>query len=273
MKLSKQEANLFFELMWALQYFVNCKLKIHPKIKDVNEYSTCDTEQKVEVRIALYENIELIDNFIEENPQNFSKENLSLISSWKKNIGGKFYIERFLKKYAVLIQEEKVYGVLGLHQGFDELVHRSNLPLYANVILLPFKGKIIYDGLLGHHNIYFGGGIKRNLKEIYMRAKQNNRIIDSLEISPKKGQKVLKGNHLKSWSSEIEDLAAKAKKLRGSPEHPAIYSPAFSLVKASIEFAQIAITDSTDFDNLYKAFKKVDRALSKSNTVLNREEY
>lgn len=39
--------------------------------------------------------------------------------------------------------------------------------------------KIIYDGLLGFRNIFFGGGIKRNLKENHMQAKQNNRIIEA----------------------------------------------------------------------------------------------
>ena len=273
MKLSEQEADLFFELMWALQYFVNCKMSIHPQIKDVNDYSACNAEQKAEVREALYKNIEIIDHFIEENPQNFSEENLAIISSWKKYIGGNFYVERLLKKYAVFIQEEKVYGVLGLRQGFDEIIHRSALPLYANTILLPFKGTIIYDGLLGHHNIYFGGGIKRRLKEIYMRSKQNNRIIDSIEIHHEKAPKAIQSKPLKSWGAELDELAAKANKLRGSLDHPAIYSPAFSLVKASIDFAQIAVSDSADVENLHKALKKVNRALNKSNTVLNREEY
>ena len=95
----------------------------------------------------------------------------------------------------------------------------------------------------------------------------------NLGIVRQKEKNVLQGQSLKNWKPELDDLAIKTKKLRGSLEHPAIYSPAFSLVKASIEFAQIAVSDSTDLDNLYKALKKVNRALSKSNTVLNREEY
>lgn len=273
MKLSEQEANLFFQLMSSLQYFVNCKLKIHPKIKNVDDYADCDSEKKVEVRKALYENIEIIDSFIQVNPQGFSDESLSIVSSWKNYTDGSFHIERFLKKYTVFIQEDKVYGVLGLKQGFEELIHRSRLPLYVNTILLPFKGKIIYDGLFGAHNIYFGGGIKHDLKETYMRAKQNNRIIDSLEMQSKEDQKEIAAKPLKNWKPELDKLAGQAKKLRGSVGHPAIYSPAFSLVKASIEFAQLAVSDSGDLENLYKAFKKVNRALNKSNTVLNREEY
>ena len=273
MKLSEQEAKLFFQLMWALQFYVNHKLKIHPKIKSIDDYADCSTEQKVAVRKALYENLDFIDSFIQENPQNFSKENLAVVSSWKFYISGDFFIERLLKKYTVFIQEDRVYGVLGLSQGFDELTYHSNLPLYVNTILLPFKGKIIYDGLLGSRNIYFGGGIKRSLKETYMRAKQNNRIIDSLEISRDGCQKKTKAKSLKNWKPELDEIAGKVKKMQGSVEHPAIYSPAFSLVKASVEFAQLAVSDANDHDSLHKALQKVRRAFNKTNAVLYREEY
>ena len=57
---------------------------------------------------------------------------------------------------------------------------RSYLPVYIKTVLLPFKDKIIYDGLMQTYNIHFGGGIKRSLKETYMKAKQNGKIITSL---------------------------------------------------------------------------------------------
>ena len=84
----------------------------------------------------------MIDSFVQENPQNFSEKKLSIVSNWKNYIEGDFHIERFLKRYAVFIKGADVYGVLGLHQEFNELIHRSNLPLYVNTVLLPFKGKV-----------------------------------------------------------------------------------------------------------------------------------
>ncbi|MCK5157343.1 MAG: hypothetical protein KAQ69_13020 [Spirochaetales bacterium] len=273
MKLSEQEAELFYQLMWALQSYVNLKLKLYPKIKTSDDYADCDTEQKVEVRNALYKNIELIDSFVQENPQNFSQENLSIVSNWKNFISDNFYIERLLKKYTVFIQEETVYGVLGISQAFDELIHYSNLPQYVNTVLLPFKGKIIYDGLLGTHNISFGGGIKHSLKETYLRGKQNNRIIESLERSLEGSQHKKNVKPLKNWKPELEEIAGKVKKLKGSAGHPAILSPAFSLVKASVEFAQIAASGDNDYETLNYALEKVGRAFNKTDTTLYREEY
>ena len=45
----------------------------------------------------------------------------------------------------------------------------------------PFKGQIIYDGLLSTYKIFFGTGVKSSLREEYRVAKQNGRIIESLE--------------------------------------------------------------------------------------------
>ena len=54
MKLSEQDAKLFLQLMWALQFYVNQKLRIHD-IKSIDDYAGSATDQKVKVREALYE--------------------------------------------------------------------------------------------------------------------------------------------------------------------------------------------------------------------------
>ena len=275
MKVSDKDAKLFFDLMWGLQYFVNQKFKIHSNIKSLEEYKECSTEAKIEVRSALYSNITTIDSYVEENPLKLSTDKLEIISAWKYFVQGSFHIERYLKRCAIFIENNEVYGVLGLHQSFDEIIHRSRLPLYVQTVLLPFKGKIIYDGIFQAHNIFFGGGIKSDLKESYMKAKQNNRIIESFDTATKNSPKneANKNKSLKDWRPELNELAKASKKLRGKATDPAIFSPAFSLVKASIEFAQIAVSDVNDQEELYKALNKVRRAFNKSSTVLSRQEY
>jgi len=272
MKVSDKDAKIFFDLMWGLQYFVNQKRKIHSNIKTLEEYVQCSTDKKIEVRTALYSNIKIIDSFIQENPQKLSRENLDIISGWKNFIKGNFHIERYLKRCAIFIETDEVYGVLGLYKSFDELIHRSRLPIYVQTVLLPFQGKIIYDGIFQAHNVYFGGGIKHDLKESYMIAKQNNRIIESFNNAQNTNPKKTANKTHKDWRPELNKLADVSKRLRGKATDPALFSPAFSLVKASIEFAQLAVSDGIDQEDLYKALNKVRRAYNKSNTVLNRQE-
>ena len=275
MKVSDKDAKLFFDLMWGLQYFVNQKNEIHPNIKSLEEYIECSTEAKMEVRSALYSNIAIIDSYVAQNPQKLSADKLEIISEWKNFVQGDFYIERYLKRCAMFIENDTVYGVLGLHQSFDEIIPRYRLPMYVRAVLLPFKGKIIYDGLFEMRNIFFGGGIKTELKESYMKAKQNNRIIESFDTAPKNSFKKEgnKKNASKDWRPELNELAKASKKLRGKATDPAIFSPAFSLLRASIEFVQIAVSDVDDQEGLYKALNKVRRAYNKSNTVISRQEY
>jgi len=275
MKVSDKDAELFFDLMWGLQYFVNHKNKIHTHIKSLEEYIDCSTEVKMEVRIALYSNITIIDSYVEENPQKLSADKLEIISAWKNFVQGDFLIERYLKRCAMFIENDTVYGVLGLHQSVEDIIPRYRLPMNVEAVLLPFKGKIIYDGLFQARNIFFGGGIKGDLKETYMRAKQNNRIIESFDTATKKSPKkeANKQKSSKDWTPELNALAKASKKLRGKATDPAIFSPAFSLLKASIEFAQIAVLDVNNQEDLHKALDKVRRAYNKSNTVISRQEY
>ena len=273
MKLSEQDAELFLELMWALQYFVNQRLHILADVDSLENYASRSAEEKHKVRMALYGDKTLIDAFVQENPQSFSKDSLAIVSNWKNYIKGDFHVERFLKRYAVLIKSDNVYAVLGLYQGFEELIHRSHLPLYIQTVLLPFKRTIVYDGLFQTYNVTFGGGIRQRLKETYLRAKQNQCIIESLEPVQPGRQRTQPTKPMKNWKPELNKLADRANKLRATSKEPAIYSPAFRLVKASIEFAQLAVLDSTDVDNMYKVLKKVEQALRKSSRVFNRQDY
>lgn len=273
MKLSKQEADLFFKLMWSLQNYVNLKMGIVADVATVDEYKDLPSSQKIEIRDALYNNIELIDSYLKENPQDLSAEELEIVKSWKKFQQGNYYIERTLKKYAIFIGEKKVYGVLALYDTLEDVLPYARWPYYTIAVLLPFKGKIIYDGLLQGYRVSFGGGIKSSLKETYMAAKQNGRIIESFDPKTQAEIAASRETPTKDFGPTIDEISRQAKKLRASRGTPAIHSPAFSLVKASTEFARKAVEDSDDLDELWRIMKKVNRAIRKAETVLNRAEY
>lgn len=270
MKLSDQDAELFFNLMLSLQNFVNLKLGIIPEIKDFDEYQKIPSSEKLAVRDALYGKIELVDSYLAENPQGFSDEELEIVKSWKKFERGNFFIERLLKKHAIFIEGEKVYAVLALYESFEDVLPYVSLPYYAEAVLLPFKGRLIYDGQLKGYSVMFGSGIKFDLKEAYMAAKQNNKIIDSFDPKVQADKAARKKKPIKDWKPTIEEISKEAKKLRSSSGAPAIHSPAFSLAKASIEFARLAVEKPEDIDELWKALEKVERVLGKAETVLYR---
>ncbi len=270
MKLSKQEAELYYELMWALQFFVNQRLNLLPSVNTLKDYAICTAEEKFKVRKALFENKKWFDLFVKENPQQFSEDNLSIIKSWQNFIRGEFYIERFLKKQAIFIaQDNRVFGVCGILDGFDEMIHPSNLPLLVRTVLLPFSGRIIYDGLFEPYSVMFGSGIRGDLKETYLRAKQKNRIIESFDepIKPRP----TKAKLLKNWEPDISSLLEKTKQLKAGSDDPATYGSSFSLVKASLEYAQSVVSQS-DSNTLFKRLTKLEKELNKAFVTLEREE-
>lgn len=167
--------------MLPLQFFVNEKLGVLPRVKNFEKYCKVSMQEKFEVRNALFENISLMDEFIDENPQDFPMKELAVVSKWKRFVKGDFYIERYLKDYAVFVSDEnEVFAVYGLTTDLDEYFPKFALPVrLGEVILLPFQDKIITDGFFLPYRISFGGGIKQELKEIYAEAKRKNKIIGS----------------------------------------------------------------------------------------------
>ena len=74
--------------------------------------------------------------------------------------------------------------MLALQDSFAE-IFENKPPLYVKTVLLPFKGQIVYDGILEPFNIFFWGGVKSIIKDSYKKAKDGGSIIhDLLTASP-----------------------------------------------------------------------------------------
>ena len=276
MKLSPAEVALYYKLMWPLQFYVNQKLNILPDVDSVEAYANDYTfEDKLPVRNAIYEHIKLLDAFVDKNPAQLTEAELAIVQSWKNFVAGDFYIERYLKKGAIFIhtsEPPQVYIVLGLMDSLKDMFqyyHRP--PILVKTVLLPFKGRIIYDGLFQTYSIFFGGGIKGNLKETYMAAKQNQRIIETLdpELQAKQREKTWR-KPTRDWRPEVDELVKAANKLKGG--NVPIQSEAFSLLKASALLTQTVVHSPDDLDALWKLNKRLNRALRKLETTLYRAE-
>ncbi len=276
MKLSPAEADRFFKLTWGLHHYVNQQRQLIPSVNSVEDYANLPLEEKLPVREALYANPELFDSFVTDNPLGFSDEELAIVSTWKHFVEGEFYIERTLKKYAIFIgPNDVVYGVLGLYEGLNEMFPKNRLPLLVRAVLLPFQGKIVYDGLFQGANIFFGGGIKEELKEVYLLAKESGLIVeDLLAEKPTKSAIAAKKKAAAKTNSEFTELlqamTEQAKALRGGKGQPAFNGPIFSLIKASLELGLTAVEQPENQQQLMKSLDKIERAYLKAEKSLYR---
>lgn len=271
MNLSQEDADLFFKLMWDLQFYVNQQRQILTNVKSIEEYVPLSMSDKVDVADALWENPDLIDTYVEMNPIGLPVEELDIVHKWRRFVSGTFQIFRFLKKHTIFIGEKsQVYGVLGLYDGLEEIFFGRRLPIMVQAVLLPFKGKIVYDGLLRSYNIFFGGGIRSGLKEEYMAAKQNGRIITTMEPEvAEPAQAKRQHRPTKDWGPVVEEVVKTSGRMRGGP---AVQSAAFGLLRASAKAAQSAVLRPDDLEELWRLERQVRRALNRLQTTLERAE-
>ena len=186
MLLPQHELELFFKLHRALMFFVNQRLKVIPdNFATPEEFAALSPEVRLKVRDGLNANLDLIESFTAENPAHLSDDELDIVRSWRHLVTGKFYVFRELKKYTVFLSTTSpaiAYGVLALSQPFEDLIG-PYLPVLTQTVLIPFKGVILYDGLMTSYNISFGPGIRRNLNEDFKEAKTRHGIVTSLPMS------------------------------------------------------------------------------------------
>ncbi|MGP0062695.1 MAG: DUF6398 domain-containing protein [Isosphaeraceae bacterium] len=186
MRLEPGDVEQFFRLLTALIFFVNQRLKVIDEDFPTPEaYAGVPPENRFKIHKALIEHRELIDAFADENPFGFDEGDLEIIRSWRHLVAGKFYAFRQLQKYMVFLTASDpvvAYGVVALSDPFEVLIG-PYLPRMLQTTLLPFKGRIVYDGIFSAYNITFGPGIRRNLAESYNEAKARYGIVTSLPRS------------------------------------------------------------------------------------------
>ncbi len=188
MLLTEDESKLFFKLHRTLMFFVNERLSVIPERPATSEeFARLAPELRLKVGNALLGNIELIEEFVAHNPAQFAEDELDIVRSWRHLAAGDFYIFRQLRKYMVFLdwrQDPVAYGVTALTEPFEVLVG-PYLPVMTKTVLLPFKDKIVYDGLLIRPGmlITFGPGARRNMNESYKLAKMRHGIVTSLPVT------------------------------------------------------------------------------------------
>lgn len=186
MLLERKDAELFFKLHHTLMVYVNQRNHVvSNKVATPEEFAVLSPDVGVKIRDALIANLDLIESFVRENPAHLPADEIEVILSWRDLLTGKFIIFRELKKYTVFLSTSAptvAYGVLALSQPFEDLIGPS-LPVMVRTVLLPFKGKIVYDGMMSSYNISFGPGIKRSMNESFNGAKMRHGIITSLPMS------------------------------------------------------------------------------------------
>lgn len=187
MQLNQQEIVQFYKLWYGLVWGINEKHEVIPRFEKP-VYGTCVTvsiSDFAKIRNMMWENPKWIDEFLGENDNGeFTEQERGMIELWRKHfVKGLFLVTKHLAKYSVVMSVDKqpnmLYAVHGISDSLKD-TFQTPTPFCLEIVLLPFKDKIVYDSIAGGYNVSFGRSLKSLAKEWYNESKAKYGIIESL---------------------------------------------------------------------------------------------
>lgn len=181
MTLSEQDGQLFYKLWLPLLDYVNEKCKVNKKVKNMANKKNLNPQEVKEIANVLWDDVSLIDGYLSEWGTNISEEHKEIIFGWKRRVQGDFVMERHLKKGTIFVSEDgKVYQVQGIISSWEEMFLFAPMPLLMEATFIPFRDKIISDGLVVPYNVIIGANMAKQFKDVYIEAKENGTLIKAL---------------------------------------------------------------------------------------------
>ena len=192
MMLTQPEIEQFYKLWYTLVWGINERHEVIPRFKRpvYGTQVTVNIEEFSKIRSAMWDNPEWIDEFLAgRGNDEFDEQEREIVEGWRRHfVKGRFFVLKHLKKYSVLMTFEGeptlLYGVHGISDSIEGTMPYP-VPFLVDLVLIPFKDKIIYDSLASVTNIRFGPGYRSAAKEWYDEAKKKYGIIEALNgITP-----------------------------------------------------------------------------------------
>lgn len=183
--LGKEDIDLFYKLYAKLLCFVNKQANVlQSKLLLPDDFVKLSIEDRTKVRDVLYNQKEYIDQFIEsQSAKELNSDELAIISSWNLFERGRFFIYKHFKKHSIFLPDSgkgKTFAVSGISDPLEDVF--PDTPVLVETVLLPFKDRIIYDGLIMKYSIHFGSGIRSSIRGLYEKTKHNFGLITQLPL-------------------------------------------------------------------------------------------
>jgi len=177
--LDPDDAALFYRAWWPLLTWVNEQRRVVPGFREPTPEHPLDMSLANKIRKVIWADDELRTGFLAAGASKLRDAERHLIASWRDRVSGKFVVFKHLQKHSIFMSES-VYGVLGIYSPLAEII--PNVPMFVEAVLLPFRDRIIIDGIVESYGIQiaFGPGTRRSLNDQYARARANSQVLTSL---------------------------------------------------------------------------------------------
>ena len=274
MNLSKEDAALYYKLRMSTLAYTNQKLAIVPQVATPADMRKLSLTEIAKLSAAFYDDAEMLGRYLAENPDFFSPGDLGIVASWKRRISGDFYVMRYLKAYSIFMSSNPahLYGVLGLKDPIGSLLGGAPLPLLVRAVLLPFRDRIICDGLISIYSVTFGGGMRARLNRAYSRLKENEGIIEGLvnvegeEQARTSIHRRIPARPAPDWRPAIGAILAEVEKIRQTDTK--LQAATIGLLRAAAGLAHSAFHET---DAIGTKMRSVRRAMTHLENQLHEQ--
>lgn len=181
MKLSERDARHFFKIVMPLFGWIN-KNSYY-----LREITGGDTLVFPQDGILLWRVIrtrpEIIDEYLEDNHIKSTSDAAKTLTQWKEHfVPGPFLVERYTRKGTVFISVKtgQVYLVSGISDDFRDYLKDFELPCLIETSIMPFRDRIISEGLMAAKKAGCEPEIKAALAKRYEEAHKSNSLISKL---------------------------------------------------------------------------------------------
>lgn len=179
MKLSKIELSEYLQPHLKLLFFCYSEMKSLKKTLDFEEFKKQPLQTKFEARNYFNNNGYLLDKYISNNKNELTTDEIIILQGFKKKITGDFVLFKALKSYTIFIDtNNNIYGVHSLSDPLNEMLL---MPVLANMTILPFRDKIIYDGFINSYNMYIGSNMRSDYKDLLNKKRKEGTILTALD--------------------------------------------------------------------------------------------
>lgn len=168
--LSQKDAKLFYKIYFGLLEFTNDKYKIKNNMKIYNKLGINPYELKDIIEKFWGNKNVIVQEFCIANPYKFNKEELNIASEFKKGFRDLVIIARYEKEYTAVVTKDKTYMIKGLNDNIDNIISYQNLPQPVITSIIPFKGVLVYDGLLMEFGIQMDNNFDKIIEEEYSKS-------------------------------------------------------------------------------------------------------
>ncbi|MCH4206925.1 MAG: hypothetical protein LKF79_00750 [Solobacterium sp.] len=156
--ISSTDADQFYHLYFSLLAYVNRKTHLCTDINDsllhqlgVNSQGAFDLAEAFCKDPHRY-----VSEFIKENPYHLSRKELELVQPFERAVRNPFFILQVKQEYTIFADDDHLYAVKGVRANIDTLLDNYRFPIMAAAVLLPFKDRIIFDGVFSTFPVNIG---------------------------------------------------------------------------------------------------------------------